>query len=626
MSLTVQHYQTFWAGFAEDLANGLSLVDTLERAFEALEGSALGLALNGLRRQVNSGNSLSEAMNEMDEMFTPAMVGMVRAGEAGGVLDVIAARIRSGLESGCLTIPEGQHLPSPELARLWRSLGLLLSSGLPVLDALAIVRGEMDDAAMHPLLAEMSAAIEGGRGITGVLTQRTDLFSAEICSRVKASEQELSLDEVCLFLAEAVDGVKFQLDHGSPGKDEVGRTKEAESAGSEESAQATGDTAEDWVNTLLKDAIAKRASDIHLDPAESGPARIRLRIDGGLQKLESPPEGMFERIIARLKILSEMDLAERRLPQYGRATVERDDQTFDLHMSTLPTSFGERVVIRILHRQSLVLDIEKMGFLDGDLETVRSLSRLPNGLILCTGPTGSGKTTVLYSLLHEIDRETRCVISIEDPVEVFLQGVAQIPVKPRIGLTFPRAIDSAMRQDPDVLYVAEIRDFETLQATVSAALTGHLIFSTLHTDSTASAVQRLLDIGLEPFLVNASLKAVIGQRLIRVLCNECKEEIEPEKELLPGAVVDFIESRSDSIFYGPNGCDDCKGSGYRGRTIAYEILIPDLGLKQLISKRASVEELQTHAHESGMRSMLELGLDKAARGVTSLEEVVRMLG
>jgi type II secretory ATPase GspE/PulE/Tfp pilus assembly ATPase PilB-like protein len=626
MSLTVQHYQTFWSVFSEDLASGLTLANSLERASEALEGSSLALALNGLKRQVISGSSLSEAMNEMNEMFTPAMAGMVRAGEAGGVLEIIAARVRTGLQYGCLTIPDGQHQPSPALARLWRCLGLLLSSGLPVLDALKIVAGEIGDDDLQPLLSELSAAIEDGRGIAEVLAKRNDLFSAEICNCVKKTEQELSLDESCLYLAEAVDGVDFQLDHGRPRTDE-GRLRQAtDSQDSDQGDLNVGDTAEEWVNTLLKDAIARRASDIHLDPAESGPARIRMRIDGGLRKVDSPPEGMFERITARLKILSKMDLAERRLPQYGRATVEREDQTFDLHMSTLPTSWGERVVIRILHRQALIFDIERMGFLDRDLEIVRSLCHLPNGLILCTGPTGSGKTTVLYSMLHEMDRETSCVISIEDPVEVFLPGVAQIPVKPWIGLTFPRAIDSAMRQDPDVLHVAEIRDFETLQATVSAALTGHLAFSTLHTDSAVSAVQRLLDIGLEPFLVNATLKAVIGQRLIRVLCNKCKKEIEPEKELLPSAVADFVESRSDPIFHGPNGCDECKGSGYRGRTTAYEILIPDTGLKQLISERANEEELQKHAHESGMRSMLELGLEKAARGITSLEEVVRVLG
>lgn len=626
MSLTVKHYQTFWSEFSDDLASGFTLVEALERESEVLEGSALSLALNRLKRRVTSGSLLSEAMREMTEMFTPAMVGMVRAGEAGGVLDVIAARMRTGLECGCLTIPDGQHLPSPEFARLWRCLGLLLSSGVPALDALDIVKGEIEDDDLNPLLLELGAALEAGRGIPEALALRNDLFTAEIRARISRASEELSLDETCFYLAEAVDGVKFQLDHGRPGAEERALRQATDSLAPDPEAQAAVATSEEWVNALLNDAMARRASDIHLDPAEDGMGRIRMRIDGGLQRVDSPPEGMFASIVARLKLLSQMDLAESRLPQFGRVTVEQERQTFDLHMSTLPTSWGERVVIRILHRQALLFDIEKMGFLEEDLEIARLLCRIPNGLILCTGPIGSGKTTVLYSMLHEIDREKRCVISIEDPVEVFLSGVAQIPVKPRIGLTFPRAIESAMRQDPDVLHVAEIRDFETLQAIVNAALTGHLSFSTLHTDSAVSAVQRLLDIGLEPFLVNASLKGVIGQRLLRVLCDECKTEIAPEKELLPSAVTDFIESRSNSTFYGPNGCDSCKGAGYRGRSIAYEILIPDPGLKKLISRRASGPELQKAACEAGMRSMYKLGLEKAARGITSLEEVVRVLG
>jgi len=316
-----------------------------------------------------------------------------------------------------------------------------------------------------------------------------------------------------------------------------------------------------FFDALLDKAITARASDIHIDPLEDRRGRIRIRVDGVLQDLDPPPQGAYLPLVDRVKAMADLNLddASRRVPQDGRIIVKHDDARFDLRLSTLPTIYGERVVIRILARVAPLLDLARIVSAE-NLDTVRSFCHLPNGIVVSCGPTGSGKTTLLYTLLNEVDRDRCCVMSIEDPVEVDLKGVGQIQLNRSQGLTFPRLLRSVLRQDPDVVMVGEIRDLETLNLIAQTALTGHLVFTTLHTATAPGAIRRMLDMGLEPFLLNSSIAAVIAQRLARKLCDECKEKSEPDIGLLPREAADFVRKSDGATFYVPKGCDACSSA------------------------------------------------------------------
>ena len=381
----------------------------------------------------------------------------------------------------------------------------------------------------------------------------------------------------------------------------------------------------DYLSQLIEDAVKRRASDIHLDPAPDGRGRVRLRIDGVLQDVEPPAKDLFAKILSRIRIMCKMDLAERHRPQDGRIKLNLAGKECDLRVNVLPTVLGARVVMRILDRQTVILGLERIGFSDRGLRTVRGLCKLPNGIIICSGPAGSGKTTLLYAMLNAIDRQRRCVMSVEDPVEYHLDGVGQIQVAANRGLTYARALRSILRQDPDVILLGEVRDREPLQVTVQCSLTGHLILTTLHANTAPSAVQRLLDMGLEPFLVNATLAAVICQRLVRMLCPQCKQPAEPPLHSMPPEGVELVQKLKDTTFYEPKGCDACKGMGYRGRIGIHEILVPDDRVRQAVAASADLAALRNAALAAGMKPMLIDGLDKAARGVTSISEVCRVV-
>ena len=388
---------------------------------------------------------------------------------------------------------------------------------------------------------------------------------------------------------------------------------------------AEDDPVTQYVNRLLREAIDARASDVHLSSTEDGKGRIRRRVDGLLYDLDVPGDELFANLLARVKQLAGMDVVERRLPQDGRATVKVEGKVYDLRVSTIPTLYGERIVVRIFSRdQDVILGVDHI--LDGEnLLAVREPCRLPRGVIICTGPAGCGKTTLAYAMLMEVDRDTHCVISIEDPVEYAFAGVDQIQVEPQAGLTFSRALRHILRQDPDVIMVGEIRDIETLSAVFTAALTGHLVLTTTHVDSTEATIRRLLDVGLEAHLLNAGLAAVINQRLIRMLCPKCKRPAKkaPTHSLPPNA-AEIIGDLKDARFYEPVGCEHCLGTGYRGRAAIHEVLILDDTLRELISRSAETANLRKAACDAGMKTMLADGLGKAAMGITSVEEVLRV--
>ncbi len=375
------------------------------------------------------------------------------------------------------------------------------------------------------------------------------------------------------------------------------------------------------VNEILVEAIRDRASDVHIEPFEND-LKIRYRIDGVLHTTNVPPQiRRFQNaIISRIKILSNLNIAEKRLPQDGSFKIAAGHRHIDLRVSIIPGAFGECVVMRILDKQSILLRLEDLGMQGQTLERFTKLIEMPHGIILVTGPTGSGKTTTLYSALNTIKSDEIKILTIEDPIEYFLEGINQVQIKPKIGLTFAHGLRSFLRHDPDVILVGEIRDHETADVAVNAALTGHLVFSTLHTNDAATANTRLLDMGVEPFLVSSSIEGVLAQRLVRTICKDCKEPYTPDPHKLPD---DLKLSPGQKLYRGP-GCRECRNTGFRGRVGIYELLSMTDDLRELILERASAAKLIDCGRKDGLVLLREDGWDKVRAGLTTPEEILRV--
>jgi general secretion pathway protein E len=374
------------------------------------------------------------------------------------------------------------------------------------------------------------------------------------------------------------------------------------------------------VNRLISRAVESRASDIHIEPLEHN-LRVRYRIDGVLREVETPPLQLRAAIISRIKIMARLNIAERRLPQDGRIKLAVRGKDIDLRVATMPTMHGEAVVLRILDRASVALDFTPLGFEDAALAAYREALGRPNGIILVTGPTGSGKTTTLYTSLIELNTPDRKVLAVEDPIEYQLDGVNQVQIKPQIGLSFAHVLRSMLRHDPDVIMVGEIRDLETAQIAIQAALTGHLVLSTVHTNNAASTLTRLLDMGVEDYLMTSTLNAIVAQRLVRRLCQDCCKPYAPLPELL----AQLGREGSDEVtFWRPEGCPKCNDTGYFGRISINEVLIMSDPIRRQILHHAEATELQRAALATGMRPMFQDGIGKAAAGVTTIEEVLRV--
>lgn len=369
------------------------------------------------------------------------------------------------------------------------------------------------------------------------------------------------------------------------------------------------------VDLMLWQAIDKRASDIHIEPFDNQ-ISLRYRIDGKLYEMSPPPKHLHLPIVSRIKILSGLDIAEKRLPQDGTFMVKLKDRTIDLRVSVIPTIYGEKVVLRILDRTGVVFELSEMGFEEEDLVKLRSAIFSPYGVVFLTGPTGSGKSTTLYAILQEIKSSEKNILTVEDPVEYRLAGINQVQVKPEIGLTFASALRAFLRQDPDIMLVGEVRDIETAEICVRSALTGHLVLSTLHTNDAPSALTRLIDIGVEPYLLAPTVLAVVGQRLVRKLCPECKEAYRPTTKDLGS-----VKLNADTI-YRAKGCPACNNTGYRGRTLIAEIMSSSEELKSLITHAVSYQNMRETARKLGMTTLYESGLKKVEKGITSLEEVM----
>nr|WP_320145964.1 GspE/PulE family protein [uncultured Anaeromusa sp.] len=376
------------------------------------------------------------------------------------------------------------------------------------------------------------------------------------------------------------------------------------------------------VDALLQQALQERASDLHIEPAAQG-LRVRFRIDGMLREKELLPSELQAAVLSRIKLLSALDIAEKRLPQDGRWRVQAETRDVDVRVSTLPVQGGEKAVLRILPFRGMQRNIETLGFSKEALRRYQLLYKKPQGILLVCGPTGSGKTTTLYATLAELNRPESNLVSIEDPVELQLEGMNQVQVNTKAGLTFATALRAILRQDPNIIMVGEIRDAETADAAVRAAMTGHLVFSTLHTNDAAGAIARLLDLGVPPFLVATSLLGVVAQRLVRLVCQECRQPYRPAEHTAEEILLKDVPD-NNGFFVKGCGCDACGQTGYRGRQAIYEVMPVTSRLRQLIQERAAAYEIAAAAREEGMYTMSEDGVAKAAAGLTSLSEVVRV--
>lgn len=377
------------------------------------------------------------------------------------------------------------------------------------------------------------------------------------------------------------------------------------------------------VNLILRQAVQERATDVHVEPFERG-MKVRYRIDGMLHEVSSPPARLQAAIISRLKIMANLDIAQRRLPQDGRIKTKIAGSEVDIRMSTVPTLYGESIALRLLYRSAASYRLEKVGMLPDTLRQMEKLITLPHGMILATGPTGSGKTTTLYGALMKAYSPEKKVITIEDPIEYQLDGVNQIQVHPQIGLTFANGLRHIVRQDPDVIMVGEIRDSETAEIAIHSALTGHLVFSTLHTNDAAGAITRLLDMDVEPYLVSSCVEAVLAQRLVRLICPNCKEPRKDAEEVLSRLGGNGVDQSGAHTLYKGRGCEQCKHRGYRGRTGVFELLVMNDAIRKLVLNRSPAGAIREAACERGMRTLRQDGWAKVAQGLTTVEELVRV--
>jgi len=375
------------------------------------------------------------------------------------------------------------------------------------------------------------------------------------------------------------------------------------------------------VNAILEESIKKKASDILIEPFDKK-LRIRFRIDGVLQEQKAPPKNMHASVVSRIKVMSELDIAEHRLPQDGRFKIRILNRQIDFRVSILPSSYGEKVALRILDKSQANLDIKTLGFSDHALEILAKVSVLPHGMILVCGPTGSGKTTTLYAVLKSVDSPEKNIVTVEDPVEFQLEGINQVTARPEIGLSFAAALRSILRQDPNVIMIGEIRDFETVDIAIKSALTGHLVLSTLHTTTAAGAVVRLVNMGVEPYLINSSLVCVLAQRLVRKICSSCKERYTLKTEIADSLGLDLKKGKLE--FYKGKGCQHCFNSGYAGRTVIAEVLPLSSKIRELILSGSQEQFIKQQARAEGMRTLRQDGLEAALKGLTTIEEVLRV--
>jgi general secretion pathway protein E len=484
------------------------------------------------------------------------------------------------------------------------------------------------DDVISPLFLKNSTVVP-----LGIENEKLVLVMADPGDSVTADALSLACGKqisICVGLPSEIDAVIER--HYGEGKSQLGQilegAHEGEAAAQEDDAEHLRDIASEapvvrLVNLFFRRAQEVGASDIHLEPFESR-LKLRYRVDGVLQEAEAPPLEFAAAVISRIKLMAKLNIAERRLPQDGRIRLRLDGKDFDVRVSTVPTMHGESVVMRLLNRSDVILDLASLGFDEKTGQGFANTLQLPHGLIVVTGPTGSGKSTTLYTALNMLNSDERKIITVEDPVEYELEGINQIQVKASIDLTFSSALRSIVRQDPDVIMVGEMRDLETARICVQSALTGHLVMSTVHTNNAAGCITRLLEMGVEDYLLASTLNAVVGQRLLRLLCTHCREKYQPIPEILKSTgLAKLIEGEAPEL-YRPKGCDHCGGTGFAGRIAIIELLMITDTIRQLALQHADEKRIQAAAIGEGMSTMFVDGCRKVLAGLTSIDEVTRV--
>lgn len=466
---------------------------------------------------------------------------------------------------------------------------------------------------------------ETGDRIVLAMADPTDDFAAEAV----ALKLDCTIDRVIALPSEIEEAIETLHGSGRSTIEEIVDSLDDEADAAGDDAERLRDLASEapvirLVSLLIANSVERRASDIHIEPFDNR-LRVRFRVDGVMQEVASHPSRLRFAIISRIKIMAKLNIAERRLPQDGRIRLSVRGNEVDLRVSTVPTDHGESVVLRVLDRSNVTLDFDSIGLEPDTRDAVSALLARPNGIVLVTGPTGSGKTTTLYTALTALNAPERKILTVEDPIEYRLEGINQIAIKPQIGLGFAEVLRSILRQDPDIIMVGEIRDLETAQIAVQAALTGHLVLSTVHTNSAAATVNRLVEMGVAPYLLNSTLSGVVAQRLVRRLCPECRTP-HPLSETMLDELDGGAWRRPDARFYTATGCEACNGTGYTGRVCVAEVLTVDDTVKRLVLNHASEQELTEAAIAGGMRTMYGDGMVKALRGETTPEEVLRVTG
>lgn len=594
---------TFFTALAQQLQNGTPLLSALEVAAGFLAETPLEQPVRSMLAQIRNGETLSTAMLQQPA-FSREQCILIRAGEIGGVIDRAISRVADLISAGRLPAAPAAIADAAQQSLFCWSLGCMLAARVPILEAFDVAAGIISDQKLCEAVRHVRESVRSGNSIAQAMRIAPGIFPPDMCDAVARFEKMGDVGETLMRLADQVPGAPGSGDAPS------------------DAAVAADNEVRKFVNLVLLQSVKDRATDVHFEPTEGKPM-IRYRIDGTLYPMLPPPRGMFRAIVNRLKVLADMDIAQMRLPQTGRILLGVDNDSIDFRVSTTPVLQGERLVLRILRRDALVgLDATCSGD-PKKLEQIRSLLCLRRGLIICAGPSGSGKTTLLYALVKELTQPQRCIITIEDPVEFTLPGVAQIPVAPETGMTFAHAMRTVLRQDPDVIVVGEIRDIETLQACVVAANTGHLVLTSIHASSAADALKRMLDAGLEPYLLNGSLLAVIAQRLARCLCPHCRQETSLPTHSLPADVVQSVlREIPNPTFYRPGKCPQCHETGHAGRTAVHEILTMADPLRQALAQR-DLPALRQAELASGIAPMLADALAKAARGQISVDEALQ---
>lgn len=494
-----------------------------------------------------------------------------------------------------------------ELISFWRKLGKLIESGVPLLHTLQTIVKETQDGEFKTVVEGIARSIETGKSLRKAIAKSPEWFSASVQDVINVGEIQGTLDKA---VAKVVEGL-------TDGTFEIKEKPQVQSLDNLLEKDADAEGVVKAVNIMLYKSIENRASDIHLETLADR-LRVRYRTDGVLHEMEPLSKEIHEAVINRIKIMANMNIAEKRLPQDGRFVIKIKNNDVDFRVSTVPYATGESAVLRVLSRQAVVLELDRIGFTQSNLEKLRHWIKRPNGLIIATGPTGSGKTTLLYCILQALNSPEVKITTIEDPVEYIIEGINQQPVRLDAGVTFARALRCQLRQAPNIIMVGETRDLESVQIEIQAALTGHLVLTTLHTNGAPETIQRLLDIGAEPFLINNTLIGAVAQRLVRVICQNCKEEYKPEPW-----IMELLGPDESKQFLRGKGCEKCHKTGFRGRIAIHEMLELDDALRKLIAKDAGAAELRKQAIESGMITMRQDGIEKARQGITTIEEVLR---